>query len=44
MKYAIVFPFCSLIRFVDFAVCVMTRFVIFIFIFVLDLWVLNLRL
>jgi hypothetical protein len=38
------FPFCSLIRFVDFAVCVIIRFVVFIFIFLLDLWVLNLGL
>jgi hypothetical protein len=38
------FPFCSLIGFVDFVVCVITRFVVFIFIFLLDLWVLNLGL
>ena len=34
--------FCSLIWFVDFLVCVITRIVVFIFIFLLDLWVLNL--
>ena len=33
MKDAIFFPFCSLIGFVDFVVCVMTKFVVFIFIF-----------
>ena len=44
MKYAIVFPFCSLIQFVDFVVCVITKFVVFIFILLLDLWVLNLGL
>jgi hypothetical protein len=42
MKDAIFFLFCSLIRFVDFVVCVITRIVVFIFIFLLDLWVLNL--
>ena len=46
MKDAIFFPFCSLIRFVDFVVFVIIRFVVFIFIFIflLDLWVLNLGL
>ena len=42
MKDAIFFPFCFFIRFVDFVICVITRFVVFIFIFLLDLWVLNL--
>jgi hypothetical protein len=37
------FLFCSLIQFVDFVVCVITRIVVFIFFFfLLDLWVLNL--
>jgi hypothetical protein len=44
MKDVIFFPFCTLIRFVDFVLCVIIRFVIFVFIFLLDLWVLNLRL
>jgi hypothetical protein len=34
MKYAIVFPFCSLIRFVDFVVCVITRFVVYFYFFI----------
>ena len=42
MKDVIVFLFCSLIRFVDFLLCVITRIVVFIFIFLLDLWILNL--
>jgi hypothetical protein len=33
MKDVIFFLFCSLIRFVDFLVCVITRIVVFIFIF-----------
>jgi hypothetical protein len=33
MKNAIFFLFCSLIRFVDFVVCVITRIVVFILIF-----------
>ena len=44
MKDVIFFPFCTLIRFVDFVVCVISRFVVFVFIFLLDLWVLNLGL
>ena len=44
MKDAIFSLFFSLIRFVDFVVCVITRILVFIFIFLLDLWVLNLRL
>ena len=45
MKDAIFFfLFCSLIWFVDFVVCVITRIVVFIFILLLDLWVLNLGL
>jgi hypothetical protein len=42
MKDVIFFPFCSLIGFVDFVVCFITRFVFFYFL--LDLWVLNLGL
>jgi hypothetical protein len=34
MKDAIFFPFCSLNGFVDFVVCVITRFVVFIFYFI----------
>ena len=43
MKDAIFFfLFCSLIRFVDFVVCVITRIVVFIYIFLLDFGVRNL--